>query len=148
MPHVSRNRLPLKTEKELTESLNLVFSTISKRDEMLRFLSSLLTDTEKLMLAKRLAVIVLIKEEIPDSDIAESLHVTRVTVSRLRYYYEARAKEGYDIALAKIKNDKVLAGVKRFLLALADYSVKAAGGYVRPTILDPKILKGKQQPSH
>lgn len=143
MPHVSRIKLPLSTEKELIESLNLVFSSISERGKMIKFLSSLLTDTEKLMLAKRLAVIVLIKEGIPDSDIAESLHVTRVTVSRLRYYYEARAREGYDIALTKIENDKVLQGVKRFLLALADYSIKAAGGYVRPTILDPKILKGK-----
>lgn len=143
MPQVSRNKLPLSTEKELTESLNLVFSSISKRDEMLKFLNSLLTNTEKLMLAKRLAIVILIKEGLPDSDIATSLNVTRMTVSKLRYFYEARAKEGYDIALLKIENDKLLQGVKRFLLALADYSIKAAGGYVRPTVLDPKILKGK-----
>lgn len=142
MPHVSKYKLPLKEEKELIESLNLVLSSISKRDEMLKFLASLLTDTEKLMFAKRLATIVLIKEGVPDFDIANSLHVTRMTVSRLRYYYEARAKEGYDIALAKIESDKTLQNVKKFLLALADYSIKAAGGYVRPTVLDPKILKG------
>lgn len=143
MPQVSRNKLPSETEKELTESLNLVFSSISKRDEMLKFLNSLLTDTEKLMLAKRLAIIIFIKEGLSDSDIATSLNVTRMTVSKLRYFYEARAKEGYDVALTKIENNKILQGVKRFLLALADYSIKAAGGYVRPTILDPKILKGK-----
>lgn len=143
MPHISRNKLPISTEKELTESLNLVFSSISKRDEMLKFLDSLLTETEKLMVAKRLAAIVLIKEGLSDSDIATSLHLTRMTVLKLRYFYEARAKDGYDIALVKIKNEKTLQGVKRFLLALTDYSVKAAGGYVRPTVLDPKILKGK-----
>lgn len=143
MPHVSRYKLEPKQEKELIESLNLVFSSISKREDMLKFIDSLLTDTEKLMLAKRLAVVVLIKEGLQDSDISDALHVTRMTVSKLRYFYEARAKEGYNLALTKIESDKNLQTVKRFLLALADYSLKAAGGYVRPTILDPKILKGK-----
>lgn len=143
MPFVSKYKLPIETEKELIESLNLVLSGISKREEMLKFLNSLLTETEKLMFAKRLAIIVLIKEGLSDSDISETLHITRITASKIRYLYEARAKEGYNIALTKIENDKVLRGVKRFLLALADYSIKAAGGYVRPTILYPKILKGK-----
>lgn len=143
MPQVSRNKLSVKAEKELIESLNLVFSSISNREEMVKFLNSLLTDTEKLMFAKRLALIVLIKEGLSDSDISSALHVTRMTVSKLRYFYEARAKEGYDIALLKIENNKLLKGFKNVLLALADYSIRAAGGYVRPTVLDPKILKGK-----
>jgi len=143
MPFVSKYKLPLKTETELIESLNLVLSSISKRDEMLKFLNSLLTDTEKLMLAKRLAIIVLIKEGLGDSAISEALHVTRITVTKMRYFYESRAKEGYDVALSKIENDKFLQGAKRVILALADYAGRAAGGYVRPTVLDPKILKGK-----
>lgn len=142
MTHVSRNKLEPKEEDELKEVLNLVLASISKRDEMLKFINSLLTDTEKLMLAKRLAMIVLIKEGKSDSDISNALHVTRITVTKFKYFYEARAREGYDIAINKIENDKVLQGVKRFLLALADYSIRAAGGSIRPTILDPKILKG------
>lgn len=144
MPQVSRNKLEPKEEEELKEVLNLVLASISKRDEMLKFINSLLTDTEKLMLAKRLAMIVLIKEGKSDSDISGALHVTRVTVTKFRYFYEARAREGYDIAINKIENDKFLQGVKRVILALADYSIRAAGGYVRPTILDPKILKEKK----
>jgi len=143
MPHVSRNKLDPQEEKELVESLNLVLSSVSGRGDMLKFLNALLTDTEKVMLAKRLGIIVLVKEGLKDSEIARALHVTDITVTKFRYFYESRAKEGYDIALSKIEKDKVLQGVKRFLLALADYSVKAAGGYVRPTILDEKILKGK-----
>ena len=101
MPQVSRNKLSPQAEKELIESLNLVFSSVSKREEMLKFLNALLTDTEKLMLAKRLAIIILIKEGLPDSSISDALHVTRITVAKMRYFYEARAKEGYDIALMK-----------------------------------------------
>lgn len=144
MTHVSRNKLEPQEEKELTEALNLVLSGISKRDEMLKFLNALLSDTEKLMLAKRLAMIVLIKEGLGDTAVSDALHVTRITVTKFRYFYESRAKEGYDIALNKIENDKFLQGVKRVILALADYSIRAAGGYVRPTILDPKILKKRK----
>ena len=143
MPQVSRVKLEPKEEEELKEALNLVLAGISKRDEMIKFVNSLLTDTEKLMLAKRLAMIVLIREGKSDSDISNALHVTRITVTKFRYYYESRAKDGYDIALNKIESDKLLQGVKRVILALADYGIRAAGGYVRPTILDPKILKGK-----
>lgn len=131
-------------EEELKEALNLVLASIYKRDEMLKFINALLTDTEKLMLAKRLAMIVLIKEGKSDTDISDALHVTRITVTKFRYLYEARAREGYDVAINKIENDKFLQGVKRVILALADYSIRAAGGYVRPTILDPKILKAKK----
>lgn len=141
MPQVSRNKLLPNNEKELIESLNLVFSSISKREEMIKFLNSLLTDTEKLMLAKRLAIIVLIKEGLSDSNISSALHVTRITVEKLRYFYESRAREGYNIALFKIENENLLKGFKKALLALADYSVRAAGGYVRPTIIDPRVLK-------
>lgn len=143
MPQVSRNKLEPREEDELKEVLNLVLASISRRDEMLKFINSLLTDTEKLMLAKRLAMIVMIKEGLGDTAISDALHVTRITVTKFRYFYEARAREGYDIAINKIENDKFLQGVKRVILALADYGVKAAGGYVRPTILDPKILKGR-----
>lgn len=136
MPQVSKYRLPKKTEKELIKSLNLVLSTISQHEEMLSFLTAFLTDTEKLMLAKRLAVIVLIADGIPDSQIANKLHVTRITVAKMRYFYESRGKEGYNIALNKIAHDKRLKAFKQFLLSLARYSIRAAGGYVKPTILD------------
>lgn len=136
MPQVSKHKLSNKAEKQLIECLNLVFSTISKQDEMIRFLNAFLTNTEKLMLAKRLAIVVLLSENLPDSQIATSLHVTRITVAKMRYYYEARGKEGYDIALKKIATDKTLKEVKKLLVSLARYAVRAAGGYVKPNILD------------
>lgn len=136
MPHVSRYKLPKKIEQELIKNLNLVLSTISKHEDMLTFLNALLTDTEKLMLAKRLAIIILISEGLPDSHIATKLNVTRMTVAKMRYFYEARGKKGYGVALSKIASDKRLQVFKTFLIKLAAYSIRAAGGYVKPTILD------------
>lgn len=136
MPQVSRHKLSKKTEEELVKNLNLVLAAISKHEEMLIFLTALLTNTERLMLAKRLAIIVLIADGVSDSQIANMLHVTRMTVSKMRYFLESRGQEGYKIALSKIASDKRFQEFKKFLLALARYSIRAAGGYVKPGILD------------
>ena len=129
MPHVSRNKLGSSTENTLTHNLNTVFTHIGKGDEMLSFLDALLTPTEKVMLAKRLAIIVLLEEGLPESHIASLLHVTRITVSRMQLYYEARG-QGFKIALQKLAEQKQLESFKKYLLSLAKYSIKAAGGRV------------------
>jgi Trp operon repressor len=135
MPQVSRNKLPKKTEETLVKNLNIVFSQIIETDAMLLFLNSLLTETEKLMLAKRLAMVFLLSENVPDTYIASTLHVTRMTVAKMRYYNEAHG-EGFIIALKKLEEQKRLRQFKKVLLSLVRYSVRAAGGYVKPTIFD------------
>lgn len=135
MPQVSKNKLSKKTEEELINNLNLVFAKINAVDEMLIFQKALMTETEKLMLAKRLAIIVLISEKLSDSEIAHILHLTRITVAKTRYFYESRG-EGFKIALKKLEEQKRLEEFKRFLVSLSRYSIRAAGGRVKPTILD------------
>ncbi|OGH11304.1 MAG: hypothetical protein A3B38_00565 [Candidatus Levybacteria bacterium RIFCSPLOWO2_01_FULL_36_13] len=131
MPQVSRIKLDSETEKKLIEVLETVVSKIDNKEQMQTFLSSLLTPTEKLMLAKRLAVVVLIKEGLNDSQIANSLHLTRITVSKMRYYLEARGK-GYDIALKILRNEKLMGEFKSLLEGLIKYTIRASGGYVKP----------------
>ncbi len=140
MPHVSRNKLSKEMEEELVKNLTLVLAKIDQDEGMVLFLEALLSDTERLMLAKRLAIIILIEEDMPDLQIANMLHVTRITVSKMRYFYEARGK-GFAIGLKKLDEQQKLKNFKKVLLALARYSARAAGGYVKPTILDPKDLK-------
>lgn len=135
MPFVSKNKLPQRTEAELLKNLNLVMTQIHNSDDMVMFLQALLTDTEKLMLAKRIAIIVLLEEKLPDSQIASILHVTRVTVAKMRYFYDSRGR-GLKIAVNKLEEQKQLEGFKKFLTSLARYSARAAGGRVKPTILD------------
>lgn len=133
MPHVSRNKLEKKTEEQLIHNLTAALSHIEQHTDMLTFLSALLTDTEKLMLAKRLAIIILLEEGLPDAHIATALHVTRITVAKMRYFYEARG-EGFVIALQTLKKLEQFATLKKSLIALVNYSARAAGGYVKPTI--------------
>lgn len=127
MTHVSRYRLSRRTEEKLLKTLHTVLAKISKQEEMEVFLGSFFSETERLMLAKRLGIVTLLDEGLPDSQIAETLHVTRITVAKMRYFLEARG-QGYKVALMKIAREKDLQLLKQLLLKLARYSARAAGG--------------------
>ncbi len=135
MPHVSRNKLSKKTERELTSTLNLVLTKVTNGEKMQIFLDVLLTPTEKLMLAKRLAIIILLKEGFLDTQIASSLHLTRITVAKMRLFHELHGQD-FEIALRKLQEQKEFEAFKKLLFSLARYTVRAAGGYVKPSILD------------
>ena len=135
MPHVSRIKLSKNTEEELLKNLNLALSSINDSSEMISFLNSLLTPTERIMIAKRLATIILIEENLSDSDIADTLHLTRITVAKMRLFYEARG-QGFKIALKKLKEHKRFEEFKEVLLSLAHDIAKASGGRVRHLIPD------------
>lgn len=133
MPHVSKNKLNPHVEKDLTDTLELILSKLSNKDLIKGFLISLLTPTERIMLAKRLAVIILLKENTPHSQIAQTLHVTRITVSRMELFLEARG-QGYEKVLEILKNERTLNELKIMLVKLVGYSIRAAGGRVKPGI--------------
>lgn len=135
MPHISKKKLTTKAEKQLIQTFKLVLVKIGKQEEMDEFVFSLLSNTEQIMLAKRLAIVVLLEEKIPESTIANILNVTRETVARQRYQKELRGV-GYEIAFRKLSEEKMLGEFKKFLISLARYSVRAAGGYVKPGVLD------------
>lgn len=134
MPHVSRIKLDKKTEKELEDSLELSLAKFTKKEEMHEFISSLLSSTEKQMLAKRLAIVILLREGVQQKSIANTLNVTEATVSRMALYLEVKGK-GYDMALQKLKNEKYMQELKKLLLKIAGYSIRPAGGYVKPEII-------------
>jgi len=134
MPHISKRKLDKTKEKELIRSFDLVLVKISNEKEMQDFLGSLLTTTERIMLAKRLAIAILLKEGIPQDRISLVLNVTQATVSRMQLFLEARG-QGYNIAFKKLISEKVLAEFKKYLLKIANYSIRAVSGYVKPEII-------------
>ena len=129
MPHVSRFKLDHKVEKDLIKTLEFVLAKLTKEEEMSEFLLALMTPTERLMLAKRLAMIIMLKENLPDSHISATLNVTRGTVSRMQLFLEARGK-GYDNALQKLQNERIIKELKGVLVKLASYTVRSAGGRI------------------
>lgn len=135
MTHVSKIKLNKIKEKELIRNFDLVLTKITSYPDMESFLGSLLTPTERIMLVKRLAIVVLLKEGIPQMDISRALCVTQATVSRMQLFLEAKGDIGYTVALRQLENEKILQEFKKLLLGLVKYSIRAAGGYVKPTII-------------
>jgi uncharacterized protein YerC len=133
MPRVSKYVLDKKVVNQLYDSLDLVISKLDKKEVTGAFLQSFLTPTERIMLAKRLAVIILLKEKVPQSQIATTLNMSRITVSRMELFLEARG-EGLNVILDILKKEQLIKDVKHALLQLAKYTTRAAGGRVKPTI--------------
>jgi uncharacterized protein YerC len=84
MPRVSPRPLKKEIEKEITANLRWVFSQLKSEPAARDFLDDFLTDEERLMLAKRLAVIYLLKEGFSYNKISEALKITPVTIGKIR----------------------------------------------------------------
>ena len=134
MPQVSQNKLDKESEEKILSTLHLILANISHAQDMQTFLFSFLTPTEQLMLAKRLAAIILIEEGNTDSEVATSLHTTRMTVGKLRYLVEARP-ESFEITNKILQNETIRKAVKEAFSELGGYMARAIGGRVKSTIL-------------
>lgn len=89
MPHISRQFLKGETEKELIRTMLDTLSLKGSASQRRQIHWELFTGVEKLMLAKRLAIIVMLAREVPVEAIAQKLMVSPSTVSRLRAAVEA-----------------------------------------------------------
>jgi uncharacterized protein YerC len=83
MPHVSKTKLPKNVQDDIFGQLAKYISRAKDPTHAEAVLSGLLTDTEKLMLAKRLAIIALLHEGNSMYSIANLLAVSPSTVERL-----------------------------------------------------------------
>jgi len=129
MPHVSKIEIDPKTRKEIQQTFETVLAKLNKK-EVHEFLFSILSTTERTMLAKRLAIITLLQEGVDDSDISKALGVTRVTVERMKLFLNLHPK-GFEIARKKINEDKLMQEMKKALIGFAKYSINAAAGRVK-----------------
>lgn len=129
MTHLSRGKLADDVLRQITASFLFVLTDIKDQDSMAQFLDSFLSKTEKLMLAKRLALIYLLSEGIEETKISEILKTTLANVSRMKLKLESESMD-YQQALAKIKKQKTLEELKDLALKLARYGIRAAGGRI------------------
>ena len=129
MPHISRKKLPDEVLQQIINSFLFVLTDIKDKETMAQFLNSFLSKTEKIMLAKRLAMAFLLSEDIEETKIAQTLNVTQSTVSIMKLRLASKGA-GYQQAIAKIKKQKVLEELKILALKIASYGIRAAGGRI------------------
>jgi Trp operon repressor len=92
MPHISKQKLKEGVINEIYSSLLEVLSETMESKKRKRLLGELLTNTEKIMLAKRLAVIFLLAKKVPPYRIWNKLKVSPSTIARFEVDIEKKFK--------------------------------------------------------
>ncbi len=82
MSQVSKRKLKKEDFEKIYDQMIKIFSKTGSKKDSGKFLRESLYTTEKIMLAKRLALIFMIIEKIPDRKIAEMLSVSTSTVGK------------------------------------------------------------------
>lgn len=123
MSHVSKRRLPNDTRKLIDRALLWTFSRL-KGNESELIINSILTPTERVMLAKRLGILFLLNEGKEETTIAETLKVTQGTVSRIRLQHRLVSSQASNFLFRKLSNWKEFTAFKNAMQELALQALK------------------------
>lgn len=89
MTHVSQFPIPKDVYNEILDELYWVLADVRKPDEMKEFLGDFFTKTERLMLAKRLALAVMVIKKYDIDIVKKVLHVSTGTIYRMKEKLDA-----------------------------------------------------------
>ena len=135
MTHVSRAPIKSDVFDQITSGLIWVLTDISRESEMKSFFNDFFTKTERLMLAKRLSIGLMIVKGYDTELIAKILRVSTATVYRMRGWVE-RGDSGLQMAFNKlVKREKMDAFWKKIDDFAEDWLFK-------PSLL-PKLSRHK-----
>ena len=103
MPHISNKKISDENYEKIYNQLRSIFDTAGANRKSDALLQEFLTETEKTMLAKRLAILYMIDEGISKHYISQILSVSSSTVDRISMKYEVNK---YPYIKAIIKRNK------------------------------------------
>lgn len=106
MSQVSKCILPKAKLDKIFSLLFDLLTDVSDKQEAENLLSELLTPTENIMLAKRIACFYLIYKKVPNNQIADILKMSTSTVSYLKYVF-ADSPALQEFLSIKINQEKV-----------------------------------------
>jgi len=101
---VSKKVLNKTIEKQIFETLWEAISQIRDKSDIQSFLNDLLSPTERIMVAKRLAIAILLLKEQDYATIRGFLNVSNETISKVSSIL--KTNQGYKIAINKIAQTK------------------------------------------
>jgi len=82
MPHISKQKLPPEKQREISEQLITTLLSLPRSTEGKKFLNEFFTHTEKIMLAKRLALIHSLNKKTLVTQISELLKMSPSTIQK------------------------------------------------------------------
>lgn len=103
MPHVSSKRVKKNVFNRMTNEFVNTVSGLKTQREIKTFLNELLTPTERIMLAKRLAVIMMLKKGYPFHIIEKTLKISSST--SMRFWKLTKIRE-FSIIMKNIQKEK------------------------------------------
>jgi hypothetical protein len=92
-------------------------------------LSSVFSETERLMIAKRITAAFLLRHNIESLKIQNLLKLTPATVFRLKLWIQTH-QEGFDVIFNKLEKQRRNGLTKDILYKILDYAIKAGSGRV------------------
>lgn len=101
MTHVSRFPIPKDVYFEILNELYWVLADVKKPEEMKSFLGDFFTKTERIMLAKRLALAGMIIQKYDTDIIKKVLHVSTGTIYRMKEKLD-RGGIGFELGVKRI----------------------------------------------
>lgn len=129
MPQVSKRRLEPQVKKDLLDSLSYTIKELKTKSDVDRFLSSALTDTERLMVAKRVLTAFLLRNSVEEKKISDVLKLTQGTITRLKKWISLR-QDGFNLVFNKLGKRSREYIARQIFYKILNYSIKAAFGRV------------------
>ncbi len=93
MPHISKQKLAKDVEEQIITDLFEIFLALPHSVRGGSFLSEFFTQTERTVFAKRLAIMIMLMDDISSYRIAEVLKVSNSTVLRIEHQLERNSPE-------------------------------------------------------
>lgn len=148
MGRISKRNIDPDIESRVFEIFRKYVASLTNPQEIEEFFTSILSNTEQVTVAKRLAIAVLIKKGLTFKQIDEALKVSISTVGSVQKQISIGAP-GYKKAVTKIlewetKEDKKLQ-IDEFLLQISPAKAFGSPAYKGKSKEGKKLLKRKRQ---
>ena len=88
MPHISRHKLNPELSHKIFRKLIVTFEKADKNHGISAIINELFTDTEKVMFAKRVAIVLMLSNNTPQHRIVDILKVSPTTVAKISLHIE------------------------------------------------------------
>lgn len=100
---ISAKTLSPKATRDLQQHLAVAICELNKITQATLFLTGFFTETEQVVLAKRLAIGLLLRKKVPYEDIKKKLNVSSATISGVAVMMKS---PGFKLALEKVAGEE------------------------------------------
>jgi uncharacterized protein YerC len=129
MTHISKRKIEPKIREHILNSFTLLIKDLDDVPDTEKFLISILSETERMMISKRIVAAFLLRHNVEPCKIQDILKLTPATISRLKLWIQTH-QEGFNIIFDKLEKQRKWKITKEILFKILDYAIRAGSGRV------------------